>query len=300
MNDTYSNKSSNVDRASIGLRYITLIVSSSIAAVLSLTVLPYAVVFSPLFQILSAAVFLVALVLYCVRGTVAQRRANSDDFIKNLGMHEVLLGITLGVMLSAELTLISVIAPYALMYAFMTTLMVFVSLGVFAAITRIKRKNDAGDEVARVQGVGAVVLLLALIGGFVIGGGFVLFGITGVSILPYIAEMCLAGFAALALLGNIFQVISGREDVNLLGGKLDLESPMLSALVVFMNTADLFVSLARAFMFKEKSKQSRDRVKPETARNFVIGGACIAGMCGLIYAVYKGDDILDSGVACAA
>lgn len=289
----------NIDRTSIGLRYVTLIISASLAALLSLTLLPYAVIFSPLFQILSAVVFLVALVLYCFRGHVAQGRANSNDFIKNFGMHEITLGMTLGVMLSAELVLISVIAPHALMYAFMTTLMVFVSLGVFTAITRIKKTNEAGEEVARVQGVGAVVLLLALIGGFVIGGGFVLFGVTGVSILPYIAEMCLAGFAALALLGNIFQIMSGQEDVNLLGGKLDLNSPMISALVVFMNTADLFLSLARAIMFREKSKQSGDKVSPTAARNFIIGGACIAGMFGLIYAVYKGDDVLHEGKACA-
>lgn len=269
------------NQQSILVRYLFLVVTTAVTAAVAAQCLSPVLLFNPVFSMMTFILSLVAVLAYVVVGYKKRERATVKDFVLSFAKYELALGVCCGVMLSSTLVSIVMISPAALTYAMSTIANLFLGFGLFFAAGKTLSRN----QVSYIQGMGAMMLLFGLIGGLIIGGLFVITGLTGVAILPYIVEISYAVSIALVLLGDLYVILSRQGD--------DEQAPMVAVLSVFVNTIDLAVSLAKAYILREKSKRSDNRLSSEGIKQVAIGSVCVAGLGCLLYNAFKGDLVPD-------
>lgn len=290
---------------STAYRYIGLIGSFSLAAMLAATILPVAVVLNPFFHIMMWLSACIAMVIYILRASVKQRNATKAEFLFNRGFYEALLGGTLGVAVAAELITSAAIAPGAVLFAATTMVMIFTSLLAYVSVSRmIKSSQELEREISVGQKIGSLVLFLGFLIGLPVVGLLVVSGVAGVSLFPFLSQILLTGLGSLILMGNMYTILY-KQEVVIFGANYEKHrvknSPMECALLLFLNTVDVFIVLLRAFVYLSKSKEKKDKMKFNFRGliNTIIGTACIAGVFYLLYAAFKGtlSDSFDQSVS---
>lgn len=282
---------------SVVLRYVTLLGSFGLGVFVAIVFLPQAVLFNGLFNIALNLLAVAALFLYVVQSFAKGSWADKQDFFLQSGMPELAAGFSLGAATAAQILALELLAPGAIMFAATTVIAIFSAAITYVILDRAIYGNTLVKGINR-KAPG--ILLTFLAAGMFFGVFSMLTGITGTAIIPFVAEIFVAGCLSLTLLNDIHSVIHNqcvkvlviREGFFIWETKeLTVnDNPAYCALLLFIRTIDLLITLAQLFVYASKLKEK----DVDTSKLFtkivetVVGCAFLFGMFWVIKSAFEG------------
>ena len=279
--------------ASVAYRYMGMVVAFALSAFIAASFLPYAVVLNPIFQLCMWVAAVLSIFVYVMRSVQERTRATKDRFLQEKGFYEILVGGTVGLAVAAELIISAAVAPGAILFAATTVIALFTSMVAYVAVNKmLLSSRELGHEVSATQKAGSGLLFLGFIFGLPVVALLIVSGIAGVSLLPFLLEITLAGVFGLMLLGNVYTVLH-KQEVVIWGRRQSItveDNPMYCAILLFTNTLDLFRALVQAYMHLSNSRKDSDKVKIswKDVLNTLLGVTIVVGVFYLIYRAFQG------------
>ena len=275
---------------SVAIRYITLLAAFSVGTILSLLVLPHALILSEVFNFSVYLLALTSIGCYVAMSRNLLGDATLNNFYASGGLPEIVTGGIVSVLFSKTILISQFVAPQAILIACVTT---FSILSSALTYTLVDRLAFASNTIPKAYDYARGKILTAIAVATAAALFFYFMSITGASIFPFIYHIGIASWFSLSLLYDLHTVIFDQKIVLYSGREINVENdnPAFCALYLFARTVDVFIAIVRVCIhasdLNNKDSKKQNKAWKEII-NTIVGTAFIVGGFYIISAAFEG------------